>query len=74
MTLLDKLILRPGVRFAFVNGRSPRPDSFCVVCEARIGAGYLREVATQLIYCDQNCYANHCKSVTRALVACVRAS
>jgi hypothetical protein len=72
--LPGKLILRPRVRFALVNGRSPRPDSFCVMCEARIGAGYLRELATQLIYCDQNCYADHCRSAAQALGACVRAS
>jgi hypothetical protein len=74
MAIPDKPILRPGIRFALVNGRSPRPDSFCVMCEARIGAGYLREVATQLIYCDQNCYADHCRSAARALGARVRAS
>jgi hypothetical protein len=74
MSLPDKPILRPGMRFALVNGRSPRPQSFCVMCEARIGAGYLREVATHLIYCDQNCYADHCRSAARAAVARVRAS
>jgi hypothetical protein len=74
MRIPDKPVLRPGMRFALVNGRSPRPDSYCLMCEARIGAGYLREVATQLIYCDQNCYANHCTSAGRGSLACVRAS
>ena len=74
MRIQDKLGLRPGMRFALVNGRSPRPDSYCLMCEARIGAGYLREVATQLIYCDQNCYSDHCRSPARALGAGVRES
>ena len=74
MNLPDQLALERRMRFALVNGRSPRPDSVCVMCEARIGASYLREVATHLIYCDQNCYDDHCRSAARALVACVRAS
>jgi len=74
MNLPDQLVLERRMRFALVNGRSPRPDSFCVMCEARIGASYLREVATQLLYCDQNCYAGHCKSAALALIAEAKAS
>jgi hypothetical protein len=70
---MNQLVLERRIRFALANG-TPRPDSFCVMCEARIEARYLREVATQLIYCDQSCYDNHCRSAARALVACVRAS
>jgi hypothetical protein len=74
VNLPDKLMPGRHIRFALVNGRSPRPDAFCVTCEARIGAGYLREVGTQLIYCDQNCYAGHCKSAALALIAKAKAS
>ena len=74
MNLPDKPILGPRMSFALVNGRSPRPVSFCVMCEARIGASYLRDFATQLIYCNQNCYADHCESAGRALLAHLRAS
>lgn len=70
---MNQLVLERRIRFALVNG-TPRPGSFCAMCEVRIGARYLREVATQLIYCDQNCYDDHCRSAARALVACVRAS
>ena len=71
---MNQLVQGRRMRFALANGTSPRPDSFCVMCEARIGASYLREVATKLIYCDQDCYADHSRSAARALVACVRAS
>jgi hypothetical protein len=69
-----KLVLGRHMRFALVNGRSPRADSFCVMCEELIGASYLREVGTKLVYCDQNCYADHCKSAVPALASDARAS
>ena len=49
------------MRFVLVNGRTPRRQSACVLCGEPIGAGYLREVGTQLPYCDQDCYADHCE-------------
>jgi hypothetical protein len=74
MNLPGKLVLARQIRFALVNGRSPREDCFCVKCERPIGASYLREVGTKLIYCDQNCYADHCRSAVLALARDVRAS
>jgi hypothetical protein len=50
------------MRFILVNGRTPRPRSFCVMCARAIGASYLREIGTQLTYCDHDCYADHCNS------------
>jgi hypothetical protein len=50
------------MRFVLVNGRSPCRPSFCVACERPIRGRYLREVGTYLIYCDHNCYADHCNS------------
>jgi hypothetical protein len=50
------------MRFVLVNGRSPCRRSFCAACEGPIGGRYLREVGTYLIYCDHNCYADHCSS------------
>ena len=44
------------MRFVLVNGRTPRAQSFCALCCEPIGAGYLREIATQLSYCDRGCY------------------
>jgi len=55
------------VRFTLVNGRTPRPRCFCVMCGQPIGAGYLREIGTHLIYCDHVCYADHCKSAVLLL-------
>jgi hypothetical protein len=74
MNLRGKLALGRHMRFALVNGRSPRADSFCVTCEELIGASYLREVGTKLVYCDQNCYADHCKSAVLALASDAKAS
>jgi hypothetical protein len=62
------------MRFILVNGRTPRPQSFCVMCEQPIGAGYLREMGTHLIYCDHNCYADHCQSAFLLLENQARAS
>jgi hypothetical protein len=74
MNLPRKLVLERHMRFALVNGRSPREDCFCVMCEELIGASYLREVGTKLVYCDQNCYADHCQSAALALANDARAS
>jgi hypothetical protein len=49
------------MRFILVNGRTPRPHSICVGCERPVRTSYLREVGTHLIYCDHNCYADHCR-------------
>jgi hypothetical protein len=49
------------MRFILVNGRTPRPQSFCVMCARPIGVNYLREIGTQLAYCNQDCYADHCE-------------
>jgi hypothetical protein len=55
------------MRFVLVNGRTPRPRSLCVMCVQPVGATYLREVGTQLIYCDHDCYATHCESAVLLL-------
>jgi hypothetical protein len=62
------------MRFVFVNGRSPRRQSLCVMCKQPIGASYLREIGTCLTYCDHDCYADHCKSTIRLLEDQARAS
>lgn len=55
------------MRFIMVNDRTPRPQSFCASCDQSIGARYLREIGTHLIYCDHNCYADHCKGAALLL-------
>jgi hypothetical protein len=62
------------MRFVLVNGRTPRPQSFCVLCCKPIGAGYLREIGTRLCYCDDKCYAEHCDGAVLALENHARAS
>jgi hypothetical protein len=58
---------RRHVRFILVNGRTPRPRSLCAMCNQPVGTNYLREFGTQLVYCDQNCYAAHCMGATLLL-------
>jgi hypothetical protein len=50
------------MRFVLVNGRSPQRRSFCAMCDQPITASYLREIGTNLTYCNHNCYVDHCKS------------
>ena len=49
------------LRFVLVNGRTPSPQSFCVLCCEPIATSYLREIGTRFSYCDPGCYADHCK-------------
>jgi hypothetical protein len=44
------------MKFILVNGRTPRPQSFCALCCEPIGETYLRDIATRLSYCDPQCY------------------
>ena len=51
------------MNFVLVNGRTPCINSVCALCGQSIGNSYLRELGTQLYYCDHDCYADHCKRV-----------
>jgi len=62
------------MRFVMVNGRTPRSQSFCAVCCEPIEANYLREIATQLPYCDRKCYLNRSMRIVPALQYHARAS
>jgi len=69
-----KLVAVAGMKFILVNGRTPRPQSFCALCCEPIGDNYLRETATRLSYCDHKCYVDHCKVPVLELQNYVRAS
>ena len=62
------------MRFILVNGRMRCRQSFCALCDEAIGANYLREVGTDLIYCDHDCYADHCDRAALALTSYEKAS
>jgi hypothetical protein len=62
------------MRFILVNGRTPRSQRVCVMCENPIAGGYLREIGTHLTYCDQDCYADHCISAARLIENRAKAS
>jgi hypothetical protein len=57
------------MRFVLVDGRTPCQQSFCVLCCEPIRANYLRDVGTQLYYCDQKCYADYGKKAVMAVAA-----
>jgi hypothetical protein len=60
--------------FVLVNDRTPTPQSFCALCCRSIGERYLREVATQLSYCDRERYVGHCTGAVPAFQNHARAS
>jgi hypothetical protein len=62
------------VRYVLVNGRTPCPQTFCLLCCEPIGAGYLREIGTRLCYCDYGCYAIHCQSAILLIESRAKAS
>jgi hypothetical protein len=62
------------MKFVLVNGRTPRPQSFCALCRKSIGESYLRELTTRLSYCDNNCYASTCKVAAPMLQKHAKAS
>ena len=65
---------RPHMKFVLVNGRTPRPESFCALCCEPIGESYLRELTTRLSYCDHTCYVGHCELAVSILMERARAS
>jgi hypothetical protein len=60
--------------YILVSHRRPKNPSFCALCCEAIEDGYLRELATRLLYCDQVCYGGHCKVAIVALEHRARAS
>jgi hypothetical protein len=62
------------MRFVFVTGRTPRPQSLCAMCCEPIGENYLREIATRLCYCGHECYRNRGRAPVPALQYHARAS
>ena len=55
------------MNFVLVNGRTPRPESFCALCCDAIGETYPRELRTRLSYCSYEYYLGHCKLAMRGL-------
>jgi len=48
--------LASTMRFVWVNDRAPGPPSTCAHCRTSVTTGYLRELSSQLPYCDHACY------------------
>jgi hypothetical protein len=54
------------MKFVFVNGRTPRPHSFCAHCCEPIRDSYVREIVTRFAYCDHTCYLGQGKRAAPA--------
>jgi hypothetical protein len=61
------------MKFILINGRTPRPQAACVSCREPIATGYLREIGTQLCYCNE-CYASRRKRSVLVIENHARAS
>jgi len=62
------------MKFVLVNGRTPRPKSFCALCGESIGQSYLRDLRTHSSYCGRACYLGHFRLATSAPEQRARAS
>lgn len=58
---------KADLRAIFVNGRQPRDDVYCALCCEKIRQMYIRDIKTNLYYCDQPCYRGHVKFCELAL-------
>jgi hypothetical protein len=51
---------RRHMKFVWVNGRTPRPQSSCALCCEPIGESYLRDLTPiRSSFCDYKCYVGH---------------
>ena len=62
------------MRYVLVNGRTPFGRFACAGCGEAISNSYLREISTQLYYCDPTCHANHCNNAAVMLANHARAA
>jgi hypothetical protein len=49
-----------------VNNRVPRADAQCARCGGMIEKGYVRELQTDLVYCDTQCFTGRAKMLLSA--------
>jgi hypothetical protein len=50
-----------------VNGAKLKAETLCAHCGNKVGMNYVREIGTQLIYCDFRCYSVAAGTPLRAL-------
>jgi hypothetical protein len=62
------------MKFVLVNGRTPNPQSCCVMCDRPFAGSYLRDIETRFAYCSHDCYDDQCKSAVVLLESQSRAS
>jgi hypothetical protein len=55
------------MKFVLVNDRAPRAPSTCAHCGTPLTMGYLRDLSSQLSYCDHRCYLGR-KTTTTPMI------
>jgi hypothetical protein len=55
------------MRCIIVNGANLKAEARCAHCGNNIGDNYIREIGSQLIYCDYRCYSTASKSSVAAI-------
>lgn len=45
------------MRCVLVNGASLKAPTLCAHCSNKVGASYVREIGTRIVYCDFRCYS-----------------
>ncbi len=58
------------MRCVIVNGAKLKAETCCAHCSNRIGEAYVREMGSQLIYCDYLCYSIAVGNAALALAYC----
>ena len=57
----------PGMRYVIVRGRQLHAETRCAWCCQVIEDGYLREIATHILYHNLYCYEQHCNVAVLAI-------
>lgn len=55
---------KAGPRFVVVNDRTPRGHAHCASCCEPLSESYVREIATNLVYCGPRCSARRSRRMS----------
>jgi hypothetical protein len=67
---IDMQELPHQIRYVVVNHRTPRADPHCVLCGRGLQSSYVRDLGTNLLYCDPCCLAGHA-TIKRRSIECL---
>jgi len=55
---------KTGLRYIFVNGRTPRSQAHCASCRAPVDDSYMRDIATGAVFCNRRCSKKHSRRMS----------